>query len=197
MSNIHAIDKVQISKLTTFERISLSFNNDKIKLSKKENVLLKIWTSAYHMIIDLQQSEEIASKLGELYGRSRAQAFRDMKNAKDLYAIIDRGNKEGERNVLKQIGFKQMKQALDDKDYDRFVKIYKEVIKLGGYEREDQDIPDFQAFKQHVYNITINPSDVGLPQHSPEDIEKLFAHFSKKKKSSQILEITEAKIVDE
>lgn len=94
---------------------------------------------------------------------SRAQAYRDLKIATRLFGEVKKVSKEARRHILVEMGHKTWLLARKAKDYDAMTKAHKNLIMLEGFDQEDADLPDFDNFVSHTYNIVVDPAAVGLP----------------------------------
>lgn len=94
---------------------------------------------------------------------SRAQAYRDLKIATRIFGEVKKVSKEARRHVLVEMGHKTWLLAKKAKDYDAMTKAHKNLIMLEGFDQEDADLPDFENFVSHTYNIVVDPAAVGLP----------------------------------
>jgi hypothetical protein len=179
--------------LTTFERIRLSYDEKyDIRLTPHEEETKELWAEVWTMLTKFKSRKAIIKFLDEQKGRSRAQANRDITNAKNLFGDLLKVSKIGERQLLYELAMETLILAKKEKDIDGMNKAIANMIKIKGLDKEDFDIPDFSMLQQHIYNIVVDPQAIGLPVI--EDLDHYMEMFRKKKRTKNI-DISDADIV--
>lgn len=149
-----AIDSIREYVLDTRERVVLSETNREIF-----NRLKAAWV---FMIDKSATKDETAEMLQDLYRISDVQAWRDVKNALNLFGEASRAEKEGEREILVQKIEKLRRLAMEKKDYKTAAECDKNIIKARGFDKKDPDLPDFAKLEQHIYIVVMPPAMLEL-----------------------------------
>jgi hypothetical protein len=194
MPDLRPAKRDENKDLTTLERIRLSYKKDgDIILTPKEEEIKDRWFLIYTSLCQFKSSFEVIEMLQKDLGLSRAQAFRDLDNAQRLYGNVASSSKEGERRVFYEMGLTALRDAYKEKDWDAYAKIYAQLVKVKGFDKEDPNLPEWDALQPHVYNFTTNPQDIGLPVI--DNIDEVIAYLSKKKSRKMLDDIQDADIV--
>lgn len=179
--------------LTTFERIYFSYEEKyNIRLTPHEEETKQLWSEVWALLTKFKSRKAIIKILGER-GRSLAQANRDITNAKNLFGDLLKVSKDGERQLLYELGMEILILAKKEKDIDGANKALANLIKIKGIDKEDIDVPDFSMLQQHIYNIVVDPQAIGLPLI--ENIEAAIESFRKAKRKKEI-DIQDADIIE-
>lgn len=127
---------------------------------------------------------------------SRAQAYRDLKIATRIFGEVKKVSKEARRHILVEMGHRTWMLARKAKDYDAMTKAHKNLIMLEGFDQEDADLPDFENFVSHTYNIVVDPAAVGLPnldkileQAGVGSMDELMKRLAVRKQQKDVLNI--------
>ena len=86
---------------------------------------------------------EIVSVLQKDYDVSSAQAYRDIRNATNLYGDLRKAEKEGIRWILYDMVMQDYQQAREEGDRKNANASMKNLITIAGVDREDPELPDF------------------------------------------------------
>ena len=138
-----------LAQETTFDKIQSWYidDTDKIKLSQKHEDIRVRWESAYGLLCNYHSPQDAIPGLDKLDKRSKAQAYRDIKNAHNLFGDIQATSKDGVRSILYEYAMKIFQLATNDKNITEMNRAMSNLIKLKGLDRDDPEIPDFSRLK--------------------------------------------------
>src|SRR5690554_2568208 len=177
-----------IKKYTQFEQIELYYTNDG-KLTDKEKAISERWELAFSLL-QKHKSKKVAVtmliSLEEAKGNklSVPQAYRDMRNAEELFVPLRKYSKDLLRHVLIESAVvdlkdieNRMKGIQDESDVKVVVsdtqwlklmemthKVELRLIELSGIADEHPDMPDFAKLEAHQYNISIPEDTLNMLQ---------------------------------
>ncbi|PXX96905.1 hypothetical protein DF185_19895 [Marinifilum breve] len=152
------IQKV-IQEGTSFDKIQASFlyDDDRLVLSHKDQELKERWEAAFSLLCNYHSNEQSLPILMQRFGISRAAAYRDIANAKQLFGDITQSNKEADRYILNELAMKTFRMAVDNHDVEGMNRAISNMIKL---KRLDQNDPanaiDPSMFEKDEYMIVVN-----------------------------------------
>jgi hypothetical protein len=174
---------------TTFDRILRSYDDSTpIKLKQHEQEQRKRWEAAFTMLIDtedINDREDVANKLVELFNIKRSTAYQDIANAINLFGDIHKARKEGKKYILERFAMAGLKIASKGKNAKLILEYIKFLFELNGGSEDEFAQPDWDVVLNQVnISITGNPEDIGLKP--VENIAELFEKFKVKKKKQQI-----------
>ena len=177
-----------IKKYSQFEQIELYYTNDS-KLTDKEKEVSERWELAFSLVQKHKSKKVAVAKLiaiekskGE--GLSVPQAYRDMKNAEELFVPLRKYSKDLLRHVLIESAVQDLKdielrmkgehdknqgvQLVTDSHWLKLMdmkhKIEYRLIELSGIADEHPDMPDFSKLEVHQYNISIPEETLNMLQ---------------------------------
>ncbi len=173
---------------TTFDKILGWFldTTGKCNLSVKNTALRQRWECAYDLQCNYKTPTMAAPILMRKYNLSRAQAYRDIKNATNLFGDINATRKEGSRHVLYEYAMKTLQMASRDRNVKEMNKAVGNMIKIKGLDREDPNIPDFSRLEPTTQVIQLNP----------EFLEQ-YGHLIDKKVMTKMRKVIEKNVFDE
>lgn len=168
-----------ITKYSAFEQIELYYTNDSV-LSEKEKAIAERWELAFSLLQKHKSKKVAVAKLiavEEAKGKklSVPQAYRDLKNAEELFVPLRKYSKDLLRHVLIESAVNDMKEidnrmkgkiegskiteAVSDKLWLSLMEMKHKVefrlIELSGIGDEHPDMPDFSKLEVNTYNINI------------------------------------------
>ncbi len=153
-------DLKSLPKDTTYDRIFAWYvNEDSVQLSETEIKQRDRWQKCWFILCNERTLEQTVNIIQRLYKDeiSRATAYRDVKNATKLFGEVTKTSKESKRSILQQYCDRIYKIAMGAGDLEAANRAIANMIKLGGLDIEDPDIPDFTKLEQHIYNIEVAP----------------------------------------
>ena len=158
------MDNRILPKSTTFDKIS-AFYLDKtttIRLTDKQELIRKRWQVAYSLIVNWEGDNEKVVELMQAQFAdgenklSTAQAYRDIRNAINLFGDVQKSTKEGIRNIINQAAYKGVSIAMENRDLDNLTKLLGLLAKNNGTDKDDPDLPDFREIQPPTQIIQIN-----------------------------------------
>lgn len=177
-----------IRKYSQFEQIELYYTND-AKLSDKEREVAERWELAFSLLQKHKSKKVAVAKLIAIETQkgqslSVAQAYRDMKNAEELFVPLRKYSKDLLRHVLIESAVKDLeridqrmkgegsvpgeKSVVSDAQWIKLLemkhKVEYRLIELSGISDEHPDMPDFSKLEAHQYNISIDPDTLSMFQ---------------------------------
>lgn len=154
---------IKTKPLTTFDKIKdWYFSKDgTVELSPKVEKIRLRWSKAWTLLNNFHSPSQAAMVLEKETGVKQAQAFRDVRNAINLFGDVNKSSKEGYRHILYEYSMKALQLAIKDKDLTEMNRAIANMAKLKGLDREDPDIPDFSR-------LDIGTIEVNVPQDMME-----------------------------
>lgn len=153
-------------KKTTFDLIQdwyLSKEGD-VVLSDTQEEIRQRWHKAWTLLGNYHSPSQAATVLMKS-GIKQAQAYRDVKNAINLFGDIQKADKEGYRHILYEYSVKVFQLAAKEGNLTEMNRAINNMTKLKGLDREDPDIPDFSR-------LEIAPTTVSIPAEVLEFLMK-------------------------
>lgn len=86
-------------------------------LTPNQQLVKERWTTAWKLLTKKKFKTKVAKVLEEMYGVSRAQAFRDIRNAEKLYGNALRADRDGQMALLYQFALDGYNKAMKDGEY--------------------------------------------------------------------------------
>ncbi len=159
--------KLLKTKSTTFDKIAAFYMDatGAVKLTPKQDELRKRWESAYSIFCQWGETSEDQKDMVEMFQAlhknddgeelSRAQAYRDIRNAINLFGDVNKNTKEGIRNIINQTVFKGIQMAISTKDLDNLSRLLSVLVKNNGTDKDDPDLPDLSKIQPNLQVIKI------------------------------------------
>jgi len=179
-----------IKKYSQFEQIQLYYVNDG-KLSDKEIEVSERWELAFSLLQKHKSKKVAVAKLiavEKAKGKSLSvpQAYRDLRNAEELFVPLREYSKKLLRHVLVESATQDLKSiekrmkgevegekektVVSDAQWIKLMemkhKVELRLIELSGIADEHPDMPDFSKLEVNSYNI-------GVPQETIEMLQKV------------------------
>jgi len=133
------------------------------QLSKTDQDLKKRWETAFTALLEFRSPEDAVKRLMNLFGVSKATAYRDVQRCEMLFGSFKRFDKEAWRYISIERKHKLYQLALKDKNIELAYKIDKEIDKLLGLDQEDSPI-DLEKIASQDYDIIISKKQERLVQ---------------------------------
>lgn len=125
---------------STFDKIFAHYiNPEKFPLSDKEEEIRKRWSAAFSLQLNYHSPEQAVPVLMEEFSISKAQAYRDIRNATALFGDVHKSEKEGKRYILYEYSMKLMQMAIKKGDLEAWGRAIDKMIKLGMLDKEDTE----------------------------------------------------------
>lgn len=140
---------------TSLDKIQATYiYDDEIILTPKEQELKNRWDAAFSLLCNYHSTEQAIPVLQQRFNISRAAAYRDIANAKQIFGDITRTSKEADRYILYEWAQKTFQIATKNGDVDGMNRAISNMIKI---KRIDQDDPmsavDPELLEKHEYII--------------------------------------------
>jgi hypothetical protein len=125
------------------------------ELSEKQEGIRQRWTAAFTLLCSYHSIQQAIPVHRKTFDVSEGQAYRDMKEALQLFGDVMKTEKEGYRQVVYEYAIKTFQLAAKNGDYKAMNQAVTNMMKLQGLDREDPDLPDFEKMKPSINIITI------------------------------------------
>lgn len=147
------------SEGTTLDRIKgyMMYGENKIPLSVKEKEILDRWDAAFTLLVNYHSNEQAIPLLMTRFTISRAQAYRDVRAARDLYGDINKTSKEADRIIALEWTIKTFQLAAKQRppDLDNMNRSISNYIKLKALDREDPETFREEDLQQHNFYMIL------------------------------------------
>lgn len=154
--NIKALPHLKYD--SKIEKIRAHFLNDDVPLTKHEEELKERLESAFSLLCNYHSNEQAIPVLKKKFNISQAQAYRDIKNATDIFGDITQTKKEAARYILYELAMKnyQLAASKNPPDLEQMNRAVTNMIKIKGLDRDDIDMPDLTKIQPPVQILQIN-----------------------------------------
>lgn len=155
---------------THFENVLAFYLDDKkteeqrlALLSDKEIELKKRWETAFMTMLEFRSTEDTVKKLVQLFGISKATAYRDVQRTEMLFGSFKRFDKEAWRYIQIERKHKYLQLALKEKNLEMVYKFDQAIDKLLGLDKEDAPV-DLDKIASQNYEIIMSRKQQRLVQ---------------------------------
>jgi len=131
----------------------------------------------------------IVKYLCRLHGITEPTAYQDIKDARLLFGNIEKTSKQADRVIMLSKIRRAARLAWKDKDLKAYQKFLDMEVKVLGLDRDEPEMPDFEALKANTYLIGYFPEETGMPQI--DDVEKFAKKFLSNKVTAEDAHIIE------
>ncbi len=193
MNNSLAIQDSKIAEIkksgTSFDKIHAwyLYGSDKIILSHKDQEIRDRWEAAFSLLVNYHSTENAIPVLKTKYEISRAQAYRDIINAKRLFGDITQSSKEADRYILFELSMKTFQLAAKQSPphIEGMNRAIANMIKLKGLDRDEPDAVRPEDLESHNYYmiVTYNGSPIKLDLNQMDKVP-----LANKRKFASMLE---------
>ena len=122
---------------SSFDKIYAYYKDaNKYPLTEKQAQLKDRWLAAFTLRQNFHSREQASNVLIEKYDISRAQAYRDLKNAERLFGNVMKADRDGALAILLEYSHKYLQMAIKAKDLKA---IGKALDLMGKYSEVDKD----------------------------------------------------------
>lgn len=164
-----------------------------LKLSKRQEEKLKRYQFVYNQLSTGRYlDKEIVSQLKKQYGIEDAQAYQDVRDAKEVFNVVFNINKAFELKLTLDRNWVMMQKASEANDLKAYAQLEKNRQKLL------EMVPDIEksladVFVPHTFILKFDPSLIGAP---PVDITEVEQYIKKRReKGGNTAGIDEAEVV--
>ncbi|MGI4866105.1 MAG: hypothetical protein ACRYFZ_19430 [Janthinobacterium lividum] len=173
---------------TTLDKLRAHFKaadtTKPVVLSKHQQEVLTRLDAAWSLLLAKKPEEKTVTKLMSRFGISRAQAYRDLGDSKNLYGDVVKSNREADRYLLKEMAMETYSLSKKAGEFKEMNKAVDNLIKITGIQKDDANIPDAEAFLPSNYvlelknntgrELTLNLETIAqLPAHEFEEAMNL------------------------
>ncbi|WP_151087380.1 hypothetical protein [Hymenobacter baengnokdamensis] len=176
---------------TTLDRLRAYFKavgtQAPVVLTTHQQQVLTRLDAAWGLLLAAKTNEKATSKLISRFQVSRAQAYRDLADCKQLYGDVVKSSKEADRYLLKEMAldtYNRAKKAGEIKEMNSAVAT---LVKITGLDKADAHIPDPESLEPSNYllevkgqagpGLTLNLEAIaGLPAHEYEAVMDAIQH---------------------
>lgn len=156
ITEIRAIAKSK--EMETFNAIKEYYmGTDPIVLSPTREEIRKRWHTIYLMKMDRKSDHEIANSIKRLHEISQSQAYQDIANAKKLFGITNKSDRDLNRQMAEQMALETYQFAKEKRNTKDMVAANKSFIEAGGLKDDQSDIIDFSKIEPSIYVVMIDP----------------------------------------
>ena len=151
---------------STFERIhSFYFKEGKdAQLSPQDEIIRQRWVTAMTQLHDLNRKEhDVVQLLMKTYGICESQAYRDIRNARNLFGEVRGYTKDAFRFHVTAWACELYAMAKTKKDFRGMEKALERITKAMNLDKEDQNLPDPSKFQPPVQLLSINYNFINTP----------------------------------
>ena len=152
MSNLTSI----LKKDSTFDRIfSWYIDQSSVKLSDKEQEIQQRWSAAWSLLMNYHSMEQAVAVHMKEFDLSRAQSYRDLKSAVNLFGNVTKTEKEGRRYVLYEYSMKVFQLALKKGDLETAGRMIERMSKLMRLDAAEDEIVNPEKLEASEYKIQL------------------------------------------
>jgi len=162
-----------LDKLRAYYRAS---EDVPVLLTRHQQQVLKRLEAAWGLLLDAKTSEKAAKKLMENFKISRPQAYRDLRDCKQLFGDVVESSRKADRYLLKEMGLETYGKAKKAGELGEMNKALSNLIKITGIEKADPNIPDAEAFEASNYVLEVKGREGNGLTLNLETIAALPAH---------------------
>lgn len=139
------------------------------EISDADNDILMRWEFAHSLIMKKENDTAVVKLMRKEFGIGQAQAYIDIRNAKDIFGDVRKSSKEGLRYMVTDWAISLLKKAEENDDYYAAAKALEKIIKANNLDKEDQDLPDPSKIQPPVQLLSINFTFINSPWFSKID----------------------------
>lgn len=129
---------------TTKDRIrAYILDGENVKLTPKEEELKERWSAAFSLLLNYHSPSQACKVMMEKYALSESQAFRDIRNAQEIYGDATKSNREAYRSIVLEMAMKCFQLAASKGDLSEMNRSVLTITKILGLDRDHPNLPDF------------------------------------------------------
>jgi hypothetical protein len=140
-------------------------DKDRIKLTAKEEEIRTRWSACFSLLCQYHSPQQAVNVLQQRFEISEAQAYRDVKNATELFGDVTSSDKQAYRHILFEFAMKIFQLAATKSDLSEMNKSLNTMVKIRGLDRDDPDLPDFSLLQNNIYNINLEQNQLTMLQN--------------------------------
>lgn len=156
-------------KVTTLDKIRKYYlkGEDSVTLSPhQDDIRIKVY-KAWNLLINYHSREQAMQvMMNDGDGCSRAQAYRYVNDAMNVFGNPLANQKEAKRYLIEEYLVKLMQRAIKDKDGNLELAVIKQMIKIGGFDKDTDPKFNPEKLQAQTYILKAHPSVVAfMEQH--------------------------------
>jgi hypothetical protein len=186
------------NKLTDIEALRQYYadKRGRIELTEHQEAVRQRVVTAHSLLLEARPKQEVCGTLMQRFDISDRQAYTDIKNAYKLFGEVNRSEKEGLRHIVQELALETFRKAKEMNDLTGMNKALSNIIKLGGLDREDPDLPDFEKLKQAIYPIILDDPvrDIFMKlidQQGSIDLTKFMSHVAQQAEPAEYTDVSD------
>jgi hypothetical protein len=152
-----------------------------VVLSQHQLEVLTRLDAAWSLLLAKKPEEKAVTKLMSRFSISRAQAYRDLGDCKNLFGDVVKSNREADRYLLREMAMETYSMSKKAGEFKEMNKAVDNLIKITGVQKDDANIPDAEALQPSNYvlelksrdgsDLTLNLETIAaLPAHKYEEV---------------------------
>lgn len=151
---------VSKAKVTTLDKIRNYYlkGESYVTLSpKQEEIRINIY-KGWNLLINYHSREQAMQVLMNELPCSRAQAYRYVNDALSVFGNPLQNQKEAKKYIIEEDLKRLQQRAIRDKDGNLELAVLKQMIKIGGYDKDTDPKFDPEKLKAQNYVLKLHPS---------------------------------------
>lgn len=148
-------------KVTTLDKIRKYYlkGEDSVTLSPlQDDIRIKVY-KAWNLLINYHSREQAMQvMMNDGLGCSRAQAYRYVNDAMNVFGNPLANQKEAKRYLIEEYLVKLMQRAIKDKDGNLELAVIKQMIKIGGFDKDTDPKFNPEKLQAQTYILKAHPS---------------------------------------
>lgn len=145
--------------------------------------------AVFMLLVRDRSPRGIVKYLIKHFGITEPTAYQDIKDARLLYGNIEKTSKQADRVIVLEKIRKALRLAWKQLDLKAYQKFLDMEIKVLGLDRDEPEMPDFEALKANTYLIGYFPDETGMPQ--VDDVEAMAKKYLSKNIKAEDAQIVE------
>lgn len=166
------------NKSTAIERIREYYldKRNRVELTPHQEHIRERLVAAHTLLTNFHSPSQAHPIHAARFGISDNQAWRDIRNAVNLFGDVQKAQKEGIRWIVYEYAVKTYQKAAERGDMAAMNKAVGQMVKVMGLDREDPEVPDMEKMKPSLVVL-------GLPEEQINQMQLLLqggsVNFSK------------------
>lgn len=145
-----------LTKDSTYDKIFAWYIDEANNpLSEAEQAIQKRWSAIWGLLVNYHSPMQAVAVHMKEFNVSRAQAYRDLKDANSLFGNVRKTDKEGKRQILIEYSMKVLQLALKKGDLLTSKGMIDTMIKLENLESEENQLVDPEKLEASEYKIVL------------------------------------------
>lgn len=122
---------------TSFDKVWAHYKDpSKFPLTPNQEKIKERWLAAWTLLLKKKKKTKAATILEEALGVSRAQAFRDIRNAERLFGNVMKADRDGQMALLYEFALEGFKKSLSANDFKAAKGFHSAMMECVGEEKD-------------------------------------------------------------